>query len=153
MPTEWRYHVFVAQLPGDLPAIHEVRYQVFIAEQGIPAHLEWDGQDAACHHVLATDRRHAAIGTGRLDPQGRIGRMAVLSCWRSRGVGRDLLAKLLDLARAQGHREAVVHAQCAVADFYRKAGFQQQEQRFIEAGIKHMKMVKTLVCGNNEKNR
>jgi predicted GNAT family N-acyltransferase len=153
MPAEWRYSVTVAQLPRDLPSIHEVRRQVFIVEQDIPAQLEWDGQDTACHHVLATDPRQAAIGTGRLDPRGRIGRMAVLPIWRSLGVGRDLLAALLTLARAQGHREVVVHAQCAVAGFYRKAGFREQGQPFTEAGIEHQKMIKTLICGNNENNR
>ncbi len=91
MPVEWRYSVAVGRLPGDLPAIQDVRRQVFIVEQGIPAYLEWDGQDTACHHVLATDPRQAAIGTGRLDPRGRIGRMAVLPSWRSHGVGRALL--------------------------------------------------------------
>lgn len=153
MPAEWRYRVTVAQLPLDLPSIHEVRRQVFIVEQGIPAQLEWDGQDAACHHVLATDARQAAIGTGRLDTRGRIGRMAVLPSWRSLGVGRDLLAALLSLARTQGHREVVVHAQCTVAGFYRKAGFREQGQAFTEAGIEHRKMIKTLICGNNGNNR
>jgi len=152
MPAEWRYSIAVARLPGDLPAIHNVRRQVFIVEQGIPEHLEWDGQDAACHHVLATDMRQMAIGTGRLDPEGRIGRMAVLPAWRSHGIGRTLLAVLLDLARAQGHLKVVVHAQCIVADFYRKAGFQERGRPFIEAGIEHQKMVKILVSGNNEKN-
>jgi predicted GNAT family N-acyltransferase len=153
MPAEWRYRVTVARLPGDLPSIHEVRHQVFIVEQGIPAQLEWDGQDTVCHHVLATDIRQAAIGTGRLDHQGRIGRMAVLPSWRSRGVGRDLLAALLALARTQGHREVVVHAQCAVAGFYRQEGFRELGQPFIEAGIEHMEMIKTLICGNDENNR
>jgi predicted GNAT family N-acyltransferase len=153
MPAEWRYRVTVARLPGDLPSIHEVRRQVFIVEQGIPAQLEWDGQDTACHHMLATDSRQAAIGTGRLDRRGRIGRMAVLPSWRSHGVGRALLDALIALARAQGHREVVVHAQCAVAGFYRKEGFREQGQPYIEAGIEHMKMIKTLTCGNNENNR
>ena len=153
MPAEWRYCVTVARLPEDLPCIHEVRRQVFIVEQGIPAHLEWDGQDTACHHVLATDPEQTAIGTGRLDLRGRIGRMAVLPSWRSHGVGRDLLDALLALARTQGHREVVVHAQCAVAGFYRKAGFRDQGQPFSEAGIEHLKMVKTFIYGNNEKNR
>jgi predicted GNAT family N-acyltransferase len=151
MPADRRYNIVVARLPGDLPAIHHVRRQVFIVEQGIPAHLEWDGRDAACHHVLATDARQLAIGTGRLDPQGRIGRMAVLLNWRSHGIGRALLAALLALAGTQGHREVVVHAQCAVAGFYRKAGFREQGRPFMEAGIEHLKMVKTLDSGNNEK--
>lgn len=153
MPTEWRYHINIARLPGDLPAIHKVRHQVFIVEQGIPADLEWDDRDAACHHVLATDARHMTIGTGRLDPEGRIGRMAVLPAWRSHGVGRALLAALLNLARAQGHVKVVVHAQRIVADFYRKAGFREQGRPFMEAGIEHVKMENTFASGNNEKYR
>jgi predicted GNAT family N-acyltransferase len=150
MPAEWRYNVTVARLPEDLPAIHYIRRQVFIVEQGIPADLEWDGQDSACHHVLATDLRQAAVGTGRLDPEGRIGRMAVLPDWRSHGVGRALLAALFDIARARGHMKVVVNAQCIVSGFYRKAGFRELGQPFIEAGIKHVKMVYTFVSGNNE---
>jgi len=153
MPAEWRYHIAVARLPGDLPAIHKVRRQVFIVEQGIPADIEWDARDATCHHVLATDTRQLAIGTGRLDPEGRIGRMAVLPAWRSHGVGRALLAVLLDLARVQGHLKVVVHAQCNVSGFYRKAGFREQGQPFMEAGIEHVKMENTFASGNNEKYR
>jgi predicted GNAT family N-acyltransferase len=79
--------------------------------------------------------------------------MAVLPYWRSHGIGGELLATLLVLAREQGHREVAVHAQCAVAGFYRKAGFREQGQSFIEAGIEHLKMVKMLISGDNEKNR
>jgi len=147
---EWRYSVTVARLPVDLPAIHDVRRQVFIVEQGIPADLEWDDRDPVCHHVLATDTWQMAIGTGRLDPEGRIGRMAVLPACRLHGVGRALLAALLELARAQGHLKVVAHAQCLVADFYRKAGFHEQGKPFIEAGIEHQKMVKLLDSSNTE---
>jgi predicted GNAT family N-acyltransferase len=152
MPGDPLYTVTVARLPGDLPAIHDVRRQVFVVEQGIPADLEWDGRDDISHHVLATDPRQLAIGTGRLDPGGRIGRMAVLQSWRSHGVGRALLTALLALARAQGHREVMVHAQCSVAGFYRKTGFREQGRPFMEAGIEHQKMVKMLVSDNNQEN-
>ena len=150
MPTEAPFTVASARLPGDLPAIHDIRRRVFIVEQGIPEHLEWDGRDAACHHVLARDPLQAVIGTGRLHPGGRIGRMAVLKSWRSHGVGGALLDALLGLAREHGHREVVVHAQCAVAGFYRKAGFREQGRPYTEAGIEHLKMVKTLASDNNE---
>jgi predicted GNAT family N-acyltransferase len=42
-------------------------------------------------------------------------------------------------------------AQCAVAGFYRKAGFREQGRPYTEAGIEHLKMVKTLASDNNEK--
>jgi predicted GNAT family N-acyltransferase len=124
---------------------------VFIEEQGIPAHLERDGRDALCRHVLARDLRGVTIGTGRLDAYGRIGRIAVLQSWRSHGVGSAVLDALVGLARVLGHREAIVHAQRGVAGFYRKAGFQEEGPPFDEAGIEHLKMVKTLASGDNKK--
>jgi predicted GNAT family N-acyltransferase len=153
MTTERRYTISEARLPRDLPAIHGIRRQVFIEEQGIPAQLEWDGRDDICRHVLASNQRRIPIGTGRLDPEGRIGRMAVLQPWRMHGIGTVLLDALLTQARVLGHREVVVHAQCSVAGFYRKAGFREKGRHFREAGIEHLKMVKTLVSGNNERNR
>jgi len=144
MPADWRYNVTVARLPEDLPAIHYIRRQVFIVEQGIPADLEWDGQDSACHHVLATDLRQAAVGTGRLDPEGRIGRMAVLAPMRGGHIGRAVLDALLQHARERGDREALLHAQLGAAPFYSRAGFIARGPVFEEAGIPHVEMVRAL---------
>jgi predicted GNAT family N-acyltransferase len=149
MAAEGPFYVVEARLPEDLPAIYHVRRQVFVVEQGIPEQLEWDGRDDACRHALAANALRQPIGTGRLDSLGRIGRMAVLKSWRSRGVGSELLTALLVLARRQGFDEVVVHAQCSVAGFYRKAGFREQGEPFIEAGIEHRFMVKALPGGNN----
>jgi predicted GNAT family N-acyltransferase len=149
MAGEAPYSIVEALLPDDLPAIHQVRRAVFVIEQGIPEHLEWDGRDDICRHVLARDAQRQPIGTGRIDSLGRIGRMAVLASWRSRGVGGDLLSVLLALAALQGFPQVVVHAQCGVAGFYRKAGFLEQGRPFEEAGIEHQLMVKALSGGNN----
>jgi predicted GNAT family N-acyltransferase len=149
MAAEPPYSIVEARLPDDLPAIHQVRRAVFVIEQGIPEHLEWDGRDECCSHVLARDAQRQPVGTGRIDTLGRIGRMAVLASWRSRGVGGDLLSALLALAASQGRPEVVVHAQCSVAGFYRKAGFFEQGPTFDEAGIEHQLMVKVLPGGNN----
>jgi predicted GNAT family N-acyltransferase len=40
-----------------------------------------------------------------------------------------------------------------MALFYRKAGVREQGQAFMEAGIEHRKMIKTLICVNNDNNR
>ena len=73
-----------------------VREQVFINEQKVPVALEWDANDAVSRHVVAYDATGAAVGTGRLLPDGHIGRMAVLPEWRGKGVGRALLQRLLE---------------------------------------------------------
>ena len=64
--------------------------------------LERDELDPHCHHVIARDAHGQPIGTGRLTPERKIGRMAVLPDWRGRGVGDALLLALIEQARATG---------------------------------------------------
>ena len=85
------------QALADLRAVRDV---VFVQEQLVPVELEWDALDPLCHHVIARDAQGQPIGTGRLTPNRRIGRMAVLPQWRNRRVGEALLKVLLAQARA-----------------------------------------------------
>jgi predicted GNAT family N-acyltransferase len=122
------------------PRLSAIRRAVFVVEQGVPEALEWDGIDAHCRHVLAVHASGQAIGTGRLLPDGHIGRMAVLPQFRGRGVGRALLARLIDIARARGDRVVVLHAQTHAFGFYRAAGFAISSGEFMGAGIPHVEM-------------
>lgn len=124
--------------------LRKVRETVFVLEQGVPAALEWDGSDSACHHVIARDPAGAPIGTGRLTPDRRIGRMAVLREWRGRGVGDALLQALVEQARALGWPEVSLHAQVSAESFYARHGFVPQGGRFEEAGIEHQTMRRAL---------
>ena len=65
MPPDEAYHTRVARLPHDLPVIHAIRRTVFIEEQLIPEHLELDGLDDVCSHVLALSQSGEAVGAGR----------------------------------------------------------------------------------------
>lgn len=127
-----------------LPQLREVRELVFVQEQGVPVELELDALDPACHHVLARAADGAAIGTGRLTPEHRIGRMAVLPEWRGRGVGDALLAALIDQARRQGWHDIALHAQSSAIGFYARHGFLPQGARFMEAGLEHQTMRRLL---------
>jgi hypothetical protein len=91
--------------------------------------------------VLARDAAGAPIGTGRLAPDRRIGRMAVLREWRDHGVGDALLMTLLQAARDQGLHAVSLHAQAPALDFYLRHGFRPRGPRFLEAGIEHQDMV------------
>ena len=122
------------------PRLSAIRRRVFVQEQGVAEALEWDGLDRSCRHVMAETAAGEAIGTGRLLPDGHIGRMAVLPQWRRRGVGSDLLAELVAMARRRGDELVVLHAQTYVIDFYRRAGFEVASAPFMEAGIPHVIM-------------
>lgn len=142
--SESSYRVIDADWLQYEAAIRDIRHSVFVLEQGIPAELEWDGSDAHGFHVLALLDDARAVATGRLMPDGRLGRMAVLAEWRGRGIGRAILARLEACARRQHLSRIYLHAQTAAAGFYRQAGFDVCGDPFEEAGIAHVEMVRLL---------
>jgi predicted GNAT family N-acyltransferase len=117
-----------------------IRRAVFVREQRVPAEIELDEWDARSLHALARDGAGRAIGTGRLLPDGHIGRMAVIAAARGRGVGTLLLRSLMQAARAAGHTGVVLSAQTHAVSFYRREGFVQEGEVYDEAGIPHLTM-------------
>jgi len=85
-----------------------IRFEVFVEEQKVPAELEMDDMDAVCLHAVAYDAAGTPIGTGRLLPDGHIGRMAVRKTARGTGVGGALLQTLMAQARQRGDRQVVL---------------------------------------------
>lgn len=131
------YHV-------DFKDLRAVREPVFIIEQNVPIEEEWDALDPLCHHVIARDSNNKPIGTGRLTPEHKIGRMAVLKEWRGKEVGAALLQTLIDKARELGWPEVSLNSQVSALGFYDKFGFVSYGEEFEEAGIMHRKMKLTL---------
>ena len=120
-----------------------IRFAVFVEEQGVPRDIELDEMDGACVHALAFEGE-AAVGTGRLLPDGHIGRMAVLKQWRGRGIGGRMLERLIEEARSRGDREVALSAQVHAAGFYRAHGFVEEGGEYLEAGIPHQAMRRAL---------
>jgi predicted GNAT family N-acyltransferase len=119
---------------------HDVRYDVFVIEQKIPAELEWDAVDTDCIHAVAYDEDGKAIGTGRLLPDGHIGRMAVRKAARDFGVGGAILEALMSEAKKRGDRVVMLNAQTSAEPFYARHGFERDGEEFMEAGIPHLPM-------------
>ena len=124
-----------------------VRQEVFILEQGVPAELELDEFDPTAVHALAYQNTQC-IGTGRLVDLGngkaQIGRMAVLIEFRDKGIGKQILERLVNLAVSQGIREIILHSQVDAIPFYEKLGFTAEGASYDEAGIPHRNMILTL---------
>ncbi len=130
--------------PADAEAIRHVREIVFVVEQEVPADLEWDGSDAECEHALVLDDAGIAIGTGRLAPDGKIGRMAVLKEHRGQGIGDAILTHLIEAAREAGMHRCYLHSQVHALGFYAKHGFVAHGEEFDEADIPHQEMTMEL---------
>jgi predicted GNAT family N-acyltransferase len=120
-----------------------IRFSVFVEEQGVPREMELDQADAHSLHAVAFDDAEP-VGTGRLLPDGHIGRMAVLKAWRGRGIGGQILHRLMQQARERGDREVVLSAQVDASAFYRAHGFAEEGPEYFEAGIRHRDMRRRL---------
>ncbi|MGH6919296.1 MAG: GNAT family N-acetyltransferase [Geminicoccaceae bacterium] len=136
--------------PAEVERAFAIRRRVFIEEQGVSEALEFDGLDHQARHLLASvggepagTLRIRLLGDGRV---AKIERVAVLATQRRHRIGRALMEAALDLVRAQGVREAKVHAQTIVQKFYARLGFVARGAEFEEDGIAHIEMRMSLAA-------
>tara|TARA_S200000501_G_scaffold373459_1_gene420631 strand:+ start:362 stop:784 length:423 start_codon:yes stop_codon:yes gene_type:complete len=117
-----------------------LRTDVFIIEQGVPRFLEWDEDDQFSLHAVAYDEKDKPVATGRLLPNGYIGRMAVKKNARKKGIGSKILKTLIDRAIANEYKEIFINAQKQTIPFYIKHKFTTIGNDFIEASMPHILM-------------
>ena len=125
------------------PEIRRIRNQVFTGEQGIAQNLDFDGQDAGAAHVLIVCDGEC-IATGRILPDGHIGRLAVLAEFRRQGFGAKAVLGLVEHARSTGLERVYLGSQVHAVGFYEGLGFTPYGDPYIEAGIQHIHMEKHL---------
>ena len=83
-----------------------LRVAVFVEEQGVPASIERDAFDAVSRHAWVVERCGPVVATGRLLPDGHIGRMAVRVNCRRQGLGGLVLETLIGEAQRLGMSNA-----------------------------------------------
>ncbi len=135
--------VLKAVWADDGDTLMQLRNRVFVEEQKVSAALEVDGKDSECQHVKAIVDG-LIIGTGRLLPDGFIGRMCVLAEYRNRNIGTMMLENLVQQALDRGHQKVLLNAQSYIIPFYQKYGFRIDSDEFIEADIPHRRMILNL---------
>ena len=131
-------------IPGnkDTSEPFAIRRTVFIEEQGVPEQEEYDEFDKDALHLLVyVDEVPAA--TGRIWHEGtgfRIGRLAVLKEYRGQKIGDLAVRLLIYKAFSSGAQSLTVNAQTYIMPLYRKFGFKEYGEEFLEAGLPHMSM-------------
>ena len=140
-------HIETVKYQDEIAAITNIRTKVFQQEQGVLPELEFDGWDERTIHLLAyLDNK--AVGTARIRAidanTAKIERLAVLPEVRKQGIGRQLMEVALNAISYQNKSLAIVHAQEYIARLYQQLGFEIVGERFSEAGIAHVKMIKRL---------
>ncbi|NVJ62423.1 MAG: GNAT family N-acetyltransferase [Gammaproteobacteria bacterium] len=120
--------------------LQEVRQKVFVFEQRVDQEIEIDGRDPECYHVLVKTSFGEPIGTGRLTPEGKIGRVSVLMNFRNKGIGSKILHELIQIAEREKLEAVKLHAQIHAVEFYERHQFVANGPVFMEAGIPHQSM-------------
>ena len=124
-----------------------VRRAVFVEEQGVPEHLEVDGNDDSATHFVAYDGDRP-VGAARLRPYddstAKVERVAVLETERGAGIGRRLMDAVETAAADDGYESVVLHAQVPVVGFYERLDYEVTSEEFEDAGIPHHEMWKGL---------
>ncbi len=120
----------------------EIRKKVFVIEQQVDPAEEYDEFEVVSTHYLAFQDGHP-VGTARwrtTDQGVKLERFAVLEGARNEGVGTHLVKRCLqDIPKDQG--KIYLHAQIQVIPFYELLGFEVSGEEFIEANIRHKKMI------------
>lgn len=129
-----------AALRGDAAP---VRIAVFVDEQRFPADEEFDAHDADSLHAVAYDGDRP-VATGRLLPDARIGRMAVLPAYRGTGVGGRLLERLVRCAAERGEPAVTLSSQVRAICFYERHGFVAEGPEYDDTGVPHRTMRRRL---------
>ena len=127
--------------------VRHIREEVFVKEQGVLPEEDFDGSDRHCESVVLTVE-NKGVATGRITIGSRgealIGRIACLKEERGKGYGALVVKELIRRCKEKGFDRVYVHSQTRAKGFYKKLGFEEYGDVYMEAGIPHINMKKDI---------
>jgi len=142
----WRQAPFGALTGPELYRLLQARVSVFVVEQTCP-YQELDGLDDQALHLWAQDRDAAVLAYARVLPPGvsyaeaSIGRVLTTSTGRGRGLGHELMRRVLAICERQYPEAGIrISAQQYLVDFYVGLGFETVRGPYLEDEIPHLEM-------------
>lgn len=127
-------------------ALH-IRHAVFIIEQGVSLEEEIDDLENQTEHLVVYENGQpvAAARMLAIDPQTyKAQRVSVLKDARGQGYGAELMQQMELRAKELGGQKITLGAQNTAIPFYEKLGYEVEGDEFLDAGIPHHTMSKSL---------
>lgn len=120
----------------------EIRRKVFVEEQKVSREEEYDShENISTHYLVYVDGMPVGTARWRKTDHGiKLERFAVLKECRNSGAGTAVLNKVLEDVIPLGEK-IYLNSQITAVNFYLKANFVIEGDEFIEANIRHYKMV------------
>ena len=136
-----RFEMYVS-LP---PAAQALRQEVFMKEQGFS--YEFDETDNTALHLVLFDGEEA-IACCRMFPDGpdawHIGRVAVRTDRRGQHLGEAIMNEAEAALSLKGAKKLALSAQVQAAGFYKKLGYIQVGDEYLDEHCPHVDMEKQL---------
>ncbi|MDW3648385.1 MAG: GNAT family N-acetyltransferase [Bacteroidia bacterium] len=108
--------------------VYQLRQEVFVKEQGIPAYLDKDGRDEQSRHVIVLNAQEEIMAGGRLSPHpkeniGILSRIAVSKVHRGKGLGKKVIKVLESLASEDAYQAVQLKPHLHLESFYQSQGY------------------------------
>ncbi|ASP28330.1 acetyltransferase, GNAT family protein [Spiroplasma corruscae] len=120
-----------------------IRKEVFVDEQNVDISVEIDDYDDKAYHVVGY-LLNETVCCARVFNKGNRwfwGRIAVLKKFRNKKVGSKLVEFLKEYSKKELYAsEVYIQAQTHALDFYKKFGFEEFGEEYMEDGIRHIDM-------------
>lgn len=139
-------NVEIAQSESQFEEVFSVRKTVFVQEQNVPLEEEIDEhENQSTHFILYDGDRPAGAGRFRLlDGIGKVERICVLKSLRGKGAGREIMQAIEQYAAGRSISKLKLNAQTYAIPFYEGLGYEVVSEEFMDAGIPHRTMIKTI---------
>lgn len=141
----WTIKPFEQVTTDELFKFLKTRVDVFVVEQECP-YPEIDDLDLIAIHFFKTDSDGQIMAYCRLietDKEMKLGRVLVSQEHRKDGLGRELVAKVLDYcAKTYPSKPVYAQAQAYLEKFYGSFGFVATSDVYLEDDIPHIDMIK-----------
>lgn len=124
-----------------------IRHTVFVEEQKVPVKLEIDELEAESLHIVLYDAKQKLATARILELENniyKVQRVAVLKEFRKQGVGAALMNEIELKVRQLDGQKLTLGSQNSAIPFYEKFGYDVVSAEFMDAGIPHHTMTKTL---------
>ena len=142
---DWYIKKFEQLSLDELYDILKMRSEIFVVEQEC-VYLDVDGKDKDVFHLFLKEN-NKILAYCRILPRGiayeeaSIGRVIVNRNFRKEKLGETLITKAISyLKDVLKEKEIKIQAQAYLRSFYKKFGFQEISEEYLEDGIPHIDM-------------
>lgn len=143
---EFKIKTFDELSNKELYSILRLRSEIFVVEQNC-VYQDMDNKDLKAFHLMAIDEGQIVaylriLNKGISYKEISIGRVVVKKEYRRRKLGLEIINRAIDyIKNIMRENEIRISAQVYAKNLYKKAGFKEVSEEYLEDDIPHVEML------------